>query len=202
MGSKHKITTGLKTVLGKLDKGTKALGGISLGMGELLDSLNVIGDEVKNRKKYEALRSDLESLWKNLSERLSELSLQMTASIENLLNGLQKEISYAREKCDRAKIRRYAEAVGDGEDILNCYQRVHRLLTQLSINAELSMFKVVDEQLARAVCEPCQYQKQRGTNLANRQDYSEANARRTHVETSLANSTPGLTTRTTSTYTG
>jgi hypothetical protein len=45
------------------------------------------------------------------------------------------EIDCVRNKCDRNKMERHIRVADEEEAILNCYRRVQRLLSQISVSA-------------------------------------------------------------------
>ncbi|KAG8711741.1 hypothetical protein FRC11_001957 [Ceratobasidium sp. 423] len=61
------------------------------------------------------------------------------------LNGIQAELKVVEEKQSRKMPGRYAEAVQGSDDILECYQRIHGHIERLRLNANMNMWKTIDE---------------------------------------------------------
>ncbi|EUC54752.1 vegetative incompatibility protein HET-E-1, putative, partial [Rhizoctonia solani AG-3 Rhs1AP] len=82
-------------------------------------------DVVTTRMEYEALRSQLETLFKDLHTHFSQgTPPAMTTSMLNLCEAIQNEIRQVYGTQDRNTISRYMQANRDLDKITGCYRRV------------------------------------------------------------------------------
>ncbi|KAF8601778.1 hypothetical protein BDV93DRAFT_545678, partial [Ceratobasidium sp. AG-I] len=101
----------------------------------------------KGREDYRKLGDKLDSLFLELSGYLGgPTPPAMTPSLKNLAKGIEKEIEFALGKNERNKMERTAKAMEDPDAILECYRRIQRLVERFSLNANINIWKAVDEQ--------------------------------------------------------
>ncbi|CAE6436893.1 unnamed protein product [Rhizoctonia solani] len=103
------------------------------------------------RTEWEELRVRLEGLFEDLNGHFGEgCSLTMTSSMESLCRSIQAELDYIKKQQDRNIGERYLSAADESDKVLSCYRRIEGQLQRLSLNANLSMWRVVQEQAAHS----------------------------------------------------
>ncbi|CAE6522543.1 unnamed protein product [Rhizoctonia solani] len=101
--------------------------------------------------EYEALRVRLEELFEDLNGYFGKgCSLTMTSSMENLCRSIQAELDYIKKQQDRNIGERYLSAADESEKVLACYRRIEGHLQRLSLNANLSIWRVAQVQAANS----------------------------------------------------
>ncbi|CAE6467112.1 unnamed protein product [Rhizoctonia solani] len=75
-------------------------------------------------------------------------SLTLTKSMESICESIKAELAQIQSKLGRNVGVRYLEAQDEVDVILGCYRRIELHLRRLSLNANLEMWKVVEEQTA------------------------------------------------------
>ncbi|CAE6440870.1 unnamed protein product, partial [Rhizoctonia solani] len=97
--------------------------------------------------EYDVLRARLEVLFEDLRGYFGEgCSPKMNSSMENLCNSIQEELDFIRKKREKSKGARYLAAKGEADEILACLRRVEGYLQRLLLNANLTMWKIAQEQ--------------------------------------------------------
>ncbi|KAF8753257.1 WD40 repeat-like protein [Rhizoctonia solani] len=87
-----------------------------------------------SQTEYDELQMRLEKLLEDLQRYFGEgSSIIMTSSMDNL--------------CNRNSGKRYLEAKNEVDTILACYRRMERDLHRLTLNANLSMWKMAEDQM-------------------------------------------------------
>ncbi|KAL5631867.1 hypothetical protein ACGC1H_000041 [Rhizoctonia solani] len=108
-------------------------------------------DMLATRMEYEAMRSQLEGLFKDLHMHFSQgTPPAMTTSILNLCEAIQNEIGQLYGTQDRNIISRYVQADRDLDKITGCYRRIQGHLERVMLNASLNIWKTVDRQATEA----------------------------------------------------
>ncbi|CAE6379104.1 unnamed protein product [Rhizoctonia solani] len=98
------------------------------------------------RAEYEALRTQLNGLFKDLCIHLSgDAPPIVTDSMLNLCEAIQTELQNIYGTQDRNVISRYLQADQAADDIMECYRRIQGLLGRLNLNANLSIWRAVDD---------------------------------------------------------
>ncbi|KAG8758927.1 hypothetical protein FRC11_002853, partial [Ceratobasidium sp. 423] len=138
---------GLKQFSKALESATSLLGPIKAVVGEFVECVDMIelADEAKT--EYDALQARLEGLFADLQGYFGQdCSLTMTTSMESLCKSIQEEIEYIRSKQGRSTGVRYLAAKEEAAAIIACYHRIEGHLQRLTLNANLSMWKITQEQ--------------------------------------------------------
>ncbi|KAF8593877.1 hypothetical protein BDV93DRAFT_502347, partial [Ceratobasidium sp. AG-I] len=144
--NKEAAWSGLKTLLGLLDGGAEAFEPLKSAVGGILKCIDIYERAAKGREDYQRLEAELESLfWELFVYLKGPTPPTMTSSLVSLAKGIEKEIGFVLGKEKRNRIERGAEAMEDANEVLECYQRVQRLLERFSLNANVRMWKAVDE---------------------------------------------------------
>ncbi|CAE6461520.1 unnamed protein product [Rhizoctonia solani] len=139
----------LKQFAGVLEPATNIFGPIKDVVRlflECVDNCEMAGEA---QKEYEALRVRLEAFFEDLRYYFDQdHSLAMTSSMERLCKSIQMELGYIQKQQDRSLGQRYLSAPDETDKILSSYRRIEGHLQRLSLNVNLSMWKVVQEQAA------------------------------------------------------
>ncbi|KAF8601236.1 hypothetical protein BDV93DRAFT_585628, partial [Ceratobasidium sp. AG-I] len=139
--------SGLKTLFGLLNQSADAFPPLKSAIGGILGCIEIYERLAQGREDYKKLGEELDSLFKELTGFLGgPTPPTMTPSLENLAKGIEKEIMFVLGKNERNKLERIAEAMEDPDAILECYRRIQCLLERFSLNANLNVWKTVDEQ--------------------------------------------------------
>ncbi|CAE6381741.1 unnamed protein product [Rhizoctonia solani] len=133
---------------------TRVLGPVSNLFGPIKETVDLFTECVDKcemigaaKTEYEELRVRLEGLFEDLNRHFGEgCSLTMTSSMENLCRSVQAELDYIKKQQHRNIGERYLSAVDESDKALACYQRIEGHLQRLSLNANLSMWRVTQEQ--------------------------------------------------------
>ncbi|CAE6406684.1 unnamed protein product [Rhizoctonia solani] len=125
----------------------------------VMDDLNwFIGaheDLVRTRNEYQALKTQLEGLFKDLRMHFSgNTAPAMTISMLNLCETIQTEIRGVYGTQDRNIISRYMQANQDLDKITGCYRRIQGHLERLMLNATMNIWKTLDAQAVVSVMFP------------------------------------------------
>ncbi|KAG8780840.1 hypothetical protein FRC12_022522 [Ceratobasidium sp. 428] len=148
--AKHTAWAGLKSLLNVLNDSTSAFAPLKSAFSGLWSCVEIFENEAVARKEYDQLRSELNKLCQDISGYMNApVPPSITPSIKTLAQGIKKETEAVNQKADRNATERYMEAAGDVDDILDCYRRIQSLLNQLSLNANMNVWKIVDEQATR-----------------------------------------------------
>ncbi|KDN44162.1 hypothetical protein RSAG8_05635, partial [Rhizoctonia solani AG-8 WAC10335] len=132
---------------GALGPVTNALGPIKQAAEifvECVDSYKVAG---KAKAEHDELIARLEGLFDDIAGYFGEgCSQPMTASMSRLCKSIQEELELIQDKKGRSAGARYLAANDEAEEILERYRRVEGYLERLSLNANLSMWKLAHVQ--------------------------------------------------------
>ncbi|KAG8703636.1 hypothetical protein FRC11_010568, partial [Ceratobasidium sp. 423] len=114
---------------------------------ELVQCIEIYEEAANGRKEYELLRIELENLFEDLRIYCTQsASPAMTASIESLCRSIHQELAHVqRIHTNRA---RHPFAVDDVDEVLACYRRIQGHLQRLSLNANMSIWRIAEEQAA------------------------------------------------------
>ncbi|KDN48800.1 hypothetical protein RSAG8_02787, partial [Rhizoctonia solani AG-8 WAC10335] len=111
---------------------------------ECVDKCEMAGEA---KTEYEALRVRIEELFEDLNRHFGEgPSLVMTSSMESLCKSIQAELNYIKKQQDRNMGERDLSAADDSDKALACYRRIEGHIQRLSLNTNLSMWGVGQEQ--------------------------------------------------------
>ncbi|KAG9090853.1 hypothetical protein FS749_000247, partial [Ceratobasidium sp. UAMH 11750] len=138
---------GLKTFADLLSKGASMCGPLKQAVDGVLTSVETFEVAAKNREDYQTLRTELNTLFHDLAGYFgASIPPAMTSSIINLAQGIERELELIRRERQRSEAGRYVNAKEDADDVLECYRRIQGLLTRLTLNANVNIWKTVDEQ--------------------------------------------------------
>ncbi|KAG9122010.1 hypothetical protein FRC07_001789, partial [Ceratobasidium sp. 392] len=139
--------SGLNTLIDVLNESTDAFGPLKSAFGGLSRCIEIYESRVEARKEYVQLQTDLNNLCRAISESLSGTTPpSMTPCVNILVRGIEAEVNLVIQKLGRDVGSSYVEAMEDSETILGCYRRIQALLNQLSVNADMTVWKIVDEE--------------------------------------------------------
>ncbi|KAG8718695.1 hypothetical protein FRC08_004645 [Ceratobasidium sp. 394] len=101
----------------------------------------------KNREDYQTLRTELNTLFHDLAGYFGASTPPvMTSSIVNLAQGIERELGLIRQEWEQNRLGRYINAREGADKILQCYGRIKALLDRLTLNANINIWRTVDEQ--------------------------------------------------------
>lgn len=142
-----------------LDQATSSIAPIKTVVTELAECIGICDDELQGNKDYEALKSELERIFEMLKTHYEkDVSPAITASMESLWRDTDREFQVINSKREwrgghggnsngreEVRIGKLRDAVDNLDDVLRCYGRVRDHLQRVLLNANLSMWKIVDE---------------------------------------------------------
>ncbi|KAG8725365.1 hypothetical protein FRC09_001169 [Ceratobasidium sp. 395] len=143
----HDARGGLKTLLSVLEKAADSFSPFKVTISGLSTCIEILEQETKARQEYENLLDQLNKVCKDLAGYL-EISVPSTITpiTESIMNDLEIEIGLLQRKVQTSKIGRYIEAMGDIDEVIECYRRIYVLLGRITLNANVYTWKTVDEQ--------------------------------------------------------
>ncbi|KAG8784663.1 hypothetical protein FRC12_018420 [Ceratobasidium sp. 428] len=168
--AKHTAWAGLKTLLNVLNDSTDAFAPLKSAFSGLWSCIETFEVGVKNtiespvdndmgncdqneavaRKEYDDLRTELNNLCQDISGYINaHVPPSITPSIEALAQGIKKETEEVNQKVNRNAPVRYVEVAEDVDDVLDCYRRIQSLLNRLALNANMNVWRIVDEEATR-----------------------------------------------------
>ncbi|KAG8690708.1 hypothetical protein FRC08_010437, partial [Ceratobasidium sp. 394] len=138
---------GLKAFTGVLSTSGDVFGPLKSAINFFADHVKAFEAEMEACEEYRNLRTGLDWLFHDLAGRFSEsIPPGMRPSIVNLASGIEREITFVRQKEHRHAPSRYAEATQDVDQVMKCYRRIQTLLERLVLNANVNIWMLVDEQ--------------------------------------------------------
>ncbi|KAF8593782.1 hypothetical protein BDV93DRAFT_582463, partial [Ceratobasidium sp. AG-I] len=146
-GGKSTAWSGLKTLLGLLNESADAFGPLKSAVGGISRCIEIYEQAARGREDYKTLGAELDKLFWELFDYLGgPTPPAMTFSLVNLAKGIEREIGFVLGKEKRNMIEQAAEAMENAGEIRACYERIQRLLERFSLNANVNIWKIVDEQ--------------------------------------------------------
>ncbi|KAG9100670.1 hypothetical protein FS749_013717 [Ceratobasidium sp. UAMH 11750] len=137
----------LRTFSSLLNKGATVFGPLKQAVDGILTCVETFETVADNREDYRKLRSELSILFHDFAGYFgASTPPAMTSSIINLAQGIERELALIRQKHQRHQIGRYLKARQDADDLLESYRRIQGLLGRLTLNANINIWKAVDEQ--------------------------------------------------------
>ncbi|KDN40482.1 hypothetical protein RSAG8_08102, partial [Rhizoctonia solani AG-8 WAC10335] len=127
-----------------LDHGASSLGPLKATVTEFADCIGICEDVLNGKREYEALKDELERIFKMLNQHYGEESPDITGSVESLCKDIDRDLQGVKEKLNRDRLDRFREASNDLDDVLRCYNRIRDNLHRVSLNANISTWKIVD----------------------------------------------------------
>ncbi|KAG9124052.1 hypothetical protein FRC07_013053 [Ceratobasidium sp. 392] len=108
----------------------------------LADCVDVIPTEARNRKDYKELAMNITATLEVLKGHLSQTSPeQVSKAVLNIIDELNQQAAYIREKQGRTRTGAYANAEQDIEDIVQQYRNIEALFRRLQVSVN-KRFKV------------------------------------------------------------
>ncbi|KAG9089264.1 hypothetical protein FS749_001488 [Ceratobasidium sp. UAMH 11750] len=139
--------TGLKLFGGVLGESAAVFGPLKQAVDTFAEFIGVYETSMEARQEYKTLRAELDGLFHDLAGAFGEsVPPGMRPSIVNLARGIEQEISFFRRKEHGSTLSRYAEASQDGDQVLYHCRRIQALLERLTLNANINIWMLVDEQ--------------------------------------------------------
>ncbi|KAG8711807.1 hypothetical protein FRC09_020396 [Ceratobasidium sp. 395] len=149
-GTKRRIEKRLANVGAALSKGAGVFefGPWKAALDDIGELTNAIRRVSSSREHGEGLVEDLEELLNEVCEHLNgPTSPAVKSSIEDFAKGVRKEIELLGDKRGQSgKIGRLEEATRIDDEVEECCRRVKMLLYRLGLNANVSVWKTVDEE--------------------------------------------------------
>ncbi|CUA68568.1 Cell surface glycoprotein 1 [Rhizoctonia solani] len=155
---------GLKNLLktGVLGPVTDALGPIKQVAEILVECVDAYKVAEETKVEHDELVARLEGLFEDLVGHLQDgCSQSMTASMNRLCKSIQEELETIKDAKGKSTGSRLLATNDKADEILACYRRVEGYLERLSLNANLSMWKIAHEQATN-------YQSERMFSLIDR----------------------------------
>ncbi|KAG9092951.1 hypothetical protein FS749_015298 [Ceratobasidium sp. UAMH 11750] len=144
---KHESWDGLKMFAGVLGRGAAVFEPLKQLVDGIVMCVETFEGAAENREDYQRLRTELNALFHDLAGYFGASTPPvMTSSIINLAQGIERELRLVQEKRRQNGTGRYMNTTKDADEVLECYCRIQRLLERLALNANLSVWKTVDEQ--------------------------------------------------------
>ncbi|EUC55101.1 vegetative incompatibility protein HET-E-1, putative [Rhizoctonia solani AG-3 Rhs1AP] len=140
--------SGLNTLSGILKLGAETFSPLESAIGGLERCIGIFERASKARGEYQELGEKLDQLLGDLAQfRNGWMGKGMTTSVKSLCSGIEAELKVVEEKQRRNSSGQYFEATEDLDAILECYRRIHGHVERLILNANLNMWKVLDEEM-------------------------------------------------------
>ncbi|CAE6456378.1 unnamed protein product, partial [Rhizoctonia solani] len=147
-GKKRAVYSGWKSALGVCESSIGVLGPIK----SLIDGLNECTGLFEKRSSTR--RKDCDELLEKLQPLLEDLTEQtdisngsmMTGSVKGLCSAIEDEIEIVKQKQAKNTGRFFKDAIDASDEILESYRRIDGLLNRLTLNANLTIIKALDEQ--------------------------------------------------------
>ncbi|QRV95027.1 Notchless protein [Ceratobasidium sp. AG-Ba] len=139
--------TGLSLFAKALNNTTGIFGPLKQAADILVSLIGTYETTAKNQADFHQLKTDLDGLFKDLSKHMETATPPaLNASIQNLVQyGITQETGLIEEFQQRNNANRYLKAEQDEEEVLGCYRRIEGLLKRLNLNANISIWKSLDE---------------------------------------------------------
>ncbi|QRW21283.1 hypothetical protein RhiXN_06272 [Rhizoctonia solani] len=128
-----------------LERGTHSVSPLKAIVTELADGFNIVEGFLKGNKEFEVLEGELEKTFEMLSQHCGEDGCPaVSATVEKLCRDIGQELQDVRIKLGRDQLDRFREASKDLDDVLRSYNRIRDLLQRVSLNVNMSLWKLVD----------------------------------------------------------
>ncbi|KAF8739908.1 WD40 repeat-like protein, partial [Rhizoctonia solani] len=128
-----------------LERGTHSVSPLKAIVTELADGFNIVEGFLKGNKEFEVLEGELEKTFEMLSQHYGEDGCPaVSATVEKLCRDIGQELQDVRIKLSRDQLDRFREASKDLDDVLRSYNRIRDLLQRVSLNVNMSLWKLVD----------------------------------------------------------
>ncbi|EUC53476.1 vegetative incompatibility protein HET-E-1, partial [Rhizoctonia solani AG-3 Rhs1AP] len=138
--------SGIKTLLQVLESSSDAFGPLKSAIGDLNKCIDIYERASKGRKDYDELRDKLDGLLTDLAGHMAHpMDSMMTNSVKLLCCGIDEEVKKVKDKQGRNAGQRLIEAMDTSEEILECYRRINGHVQRLTLNANMSILKAINE---------------------------------------------------------
>ncbi|CAE6472789.1 unnamed protein product [Rhizoctonia solani] len=138
---------GLKMLSNVIKSGAATFGPLESAIGGLEQCIDILERASKIRGDYREIAEKLDQLLEDLAAFNSKwMEEAMTTSVRNLCSGINMEIKTI-EKRERSAPGKYLEVTEDSDAIIECYRRIHGHVERLILNANLNMWKTLDEEM-------------------------------------------------------
>ncbi|KAG8740053.1 hypothetical protein FRC10_004811 [Ceratobasidium sp. 414] len=138
---------GLKSFVQVLGASADVFGPLRQAIDAFAGFIGVYETVVEVREEYKTLRIELDGLFHDLADGFGgSVPPGMRPSIVNLARGIEQEISFFRQMKRKNTLSRYAEASEDVDQVLYRCRRIRALLERLTLNANIKIWMLVDEQ--------------------------------------------------------
>ncbi|GAB1521558.1 hypothetical protein RhiTH_004655 [Rhizoctonia solani] len=128
-----------------LERGSHLVSPLKAIVTELADGFNIVEGLLKGNKEFEVLKGELEKTFEMLSQHYGEYGCPaVSATVEKLCRDIGQELEDVRIKLSRDQLYRFREASKDLDDVLRSYNRIRDLLQRVSLNVNMSLWKLVD----------------------------------------------------------
>ncbi|QRV96323.1 Vegetative incompatibility protein HET-E-1 [Ceratobasidium sp. AG-Ba] len=126
--------------------GRESIGPLESVRSDLERCIEVFEEAAKNKRDYEMLRVEINRVLHQLCEYLgADMPPVLTPSIVSLAKGLEAEVVFAIRKMEKNGIGRFLNTSREADEIMQCQNRVRGLLERLALNANVNIWKTVDE---------------------------------------------------------
>ncbi|QRV96188.1 Notchless protein [Ceratobasidium sp. AG-Ba] len=150
-GSRNNPWIGVKTLLRILDASTGVFAPLKSAVGELQKCIEIFEDTDQTRQEYRQLRDHVDSLCMDVASFIkSDAPPAMMPVVAAIARGLQRETEMIQQKGHANRLARLAGANEDLDAILKSYDRIHKLLERLSMNANMKLWTIIDTQATEA----------------------------------------------------
>ncbi|KAG9076785.1 WD repeat-containing protein 38, partial [Ceratobasidium sp. 370] len=139
------LVAGLKT----LDKCTSGCSTVNEVIKAMVVCVDAVQESERHRKEYDELARNLSEMTDRLTEHHERVGLAKVSDCTiNLMSSLQAEIDYVAKKQKRSASSRITGAMGDREDLVDCYRRIEMIFSRLTNDATLGAWSITNEHLA------------------------------------------------------
>ncbi|QRV92661.1 WD repeat-containing protein [Ceratobasidium sp. AG-Ba] len=144
--TEYKGWTGLKLFARVLSRTPESFGPLKHAADVLVGFIGTFETAAENDTEWQKLKSQLDTLFGDISKYVdSSTPLTMTGSIENLQQGIKKEIEFIEQVQKRSDALRYLTAEQGADDVFKCYRRIEDLFRRLTLNADMETWKTVKD---------------------------------------------------------
>ncbi|CAE6505525.1 unnamed protein product [Rhizoctonia solani] len=127
-----------------LDQGVGSVGPLK-AITDLVDCIVTPEEVLSGKKEYEALKEELDKTLGTLTQYGDDTaSPAITATVESLCKDIGQELQGVKDALKQDRLGRLRESSNDLDEVLSCYNRIRGHLQRVSLNANVSMWKIVD----------------------------------------------------------
>ncbi|QRW09280.1 WD repeat-containing protein [Ceratobasidium sp. AG-Ba] len=144
--NEHQGWTGVSLFAKALNKTPGIFGPLKHAADILISSIDAYESTARNRAEFGQLKTELDNLFRDLTNHIETATPPaLNASIQNLVQGIKQETDLIKNVQEKNDTNRYLRAEQDGEEVLGCYRRIEGLLKRLNLNANIGIWKTLDE---------------------------------------------------------